>query len=332
MEKTRNYIYSIIFLLTLFIPNFTALAQSHRPIVADIYAYPSSTNTINISWSLPSKTSERTITKLLIYKDTRPIQTPNDLNNLTPLATLPFGSVSYTDTVSDFKNYFYAVISITIPGNFSIDEELYYDEELDVPDSQGEETPYLVILPGVNSTITGTAVKHQKNNSIPIQEDSIESAEKDEINTGMRNQPLPYIDILGEGIPETKKIEGKTSDKAMTLISPSVKKQNVTILEPYIFEDDLISPAGGDEWLLFEILRTSFIKNDYTNCLKALKAFLAQNRTIEVSIRAKFYEGECLYYLGRYQEALNLFLELAEDLPILSRKWSESTLDCYTIR
>lgn len=312
--------------------NFSAFSQSQRPIVQNIKAFPSSTNTINISWTLPSKTSEKTITKLYLYRDTRPIQSVNALSKLTPIAELPFGSVSHTDTVTDFKDYFYAVISVTIPGDYTIDEELYYDEELDIPENKGTETPYYVILPGVNATISGAAVKVPEKtakNQTSNQEEKTQIKENE--SSGIRNQPLPYIDLLGEETPETKKISKETTSKALGLIPSKTGKSSNQLLEPYIFEEDMISPAGGDEWLLFEILRTTFIKNDYNGYLKAIKSFLAQNRSSEVVTRAKFYQGECYYFLGKYQAALNVFLELDEALPVLSRKWCESSLDFFEI-
>lgn len=331
MEKTRNYIFLSALIFTFFMLNFTAFSQSQRPIVQNIQAFPSSTNTINISWTLPTKTTEKTITKLYVYRDTRPIQSVTTLSNLKPIAELPFGSVSHTDTVTDFKDYFYAIISVTIPGDYSIDEELYYDEELDSPSKQGLETPYFVILPGVNATISGVAVKMNEKNTKRQLPQSEQISKQESENTGIRNQPLPYIDLLGENVPETKKISKETSEKALRLISTNTKNTSIPILEPYIFEEDMISPAGGDEWLLFEILRTTFIKNDYNKCLKSINNFLAQNRTEEVVTRAKFYEGQCYYFLGKFQAALNIFLELDETLPALSRQWCESSLDHFEI-
>ena len=102
-------------------------------------------------------------------------------------------------------------------------------------------------------------------------------------------------------------------------------------LEPYIFEDDVMSPTGGDEYLLFEVLRTSFIIKDYEKAKHDLETFLSQNRTQETSDRATFYLGEAYYYCANYPQALECFLSLSETYTSLSRKWIESTLNLYEI-
>ena len=100
-------------------------------------------------------------------------------------------------------------------------------------------------------------------------------------------------------------------------------------LPVHIFEEDLVSPAGGDEYLLFEILKTYFIKKQYTESITALRKFLAQNRTKSVADRASFYLGESYYYTGNFPAALTRFLALEDTYPELTRRWIDSSLDLF---
>ena len=92
---------------------------------------------------------------------------------------------------------------------------------------------------------------------------------------------------------------------------------------------DRVSPAGGDEYLLFEILKTYFIKKQYTESITALRNFLAQNRTKSVADRASFYLGESYYYTGNFPAALTRFLALEDTYPELTRRWIDSSLDLF---
>ena len=94
----------------------------------------------------------------------------------------------------------------------------------------------------------------------------------------------------------------------------------------------MTEPSGGDDYLLFDILKTTFIKKKYGECSEKLIKFLGQNRSKDVTNRAIFYLGECYYYTGDFSKALGQFLLLEDVYPALSRKWSESTLDLYSYR
>lgn len=314
----------------LFLSGSLFWAQATRPIVSSINAYPSSTTTIIVSWILPKKTEGSSISSLKVYRDTRPLAGQNALKNLTPVATLPHNAVSYTDTVSDFREYYYAVISLTKPGDYTNDDDLYYDEDLDKTDTSGGGEAFIVLLPGVNATVNGVRVKS------PIQKSAIkpktESAKEKLYADGtMREQPLPYLDILGITDAPDPTISKSTQEKALALVGGKQTHQEAELLDPYLFEQDLMSPAGGDEYLLFETLRTTFVQKNYPAATAALQRFLAQNRATDVTDRANFYLGESYYYCGKYKEALSKFLDLEDTFTTLSRKWVESTLELYEI-
>ena len=80
------------------------LNAQNKPIVTDIQAVPAKGTRINIYWTLPQN-PEPAITKLLIYRDTRPISSYNQLNGAYFLAELNPESCGYTDTVGDYNDY-----------------------------------------------------------------------------------------------------------------------------------------------------------------------------------------------------------------------------------
>ena len=101
--------------------------------------------------------------------------------------------------------------------------------------------------------------------------------------------------------------------------------------QQFTLSEDIVSPSGGDEYYLFEILKTYFVKKDYKSAVEAFNDFLRVNRSDETTNRTVFYLGQAHYFLGNYRTALTMFLYTEEFFPVLSKKWINSTLDFYKI-
>lgn len=300
-------------------------SQGKKAVVTDIYACASAANRISVSWKLPEESAGQ-ISSFLIYRTARPVTNYRQLEFLEPVASAGKKETLYIDTPRSSQDFFYTVITMTSErSTLSQQPSLHYDEQLDPPLTQKDEQPLKLVLPGVNATTEGV-----KAAGIP-QQSSIkkEAPQKKEYEGKMREMPLPYIDIFKD---EKQNHAPQISSAAKRKIRPLLKKSSsqTAVLPVHIFDEDLISPAGGDEYLLFEILRTSFIKKKYSQAASALQQFLAQNRTKAVSDRANFYLGEAYYYTGNFSSALARFLSLEETYPELSRKWTESTLDHFS--
>ena len=324
-----------ILVTLLFLPPTLLHSQSARPLVSNINAQGSSRTKITVTWTLPKKTEGNVITELLIYKATRPLIDISSFANLNPIARIPGTSVTYTDTVKDTNEYYYAVISVIKAGSYSTDMELYYDEDIDGPlekaDALSQSSTYKVLLPGVNATVKGAKVKitsqKERQKAVP----QVKKSEKSYTENELREKPLPFMDILGDNAEvHEHKISTETESYALSLVKGSSYTQ--TMLESHVFEDDILSPAGGDEYFLFEILKNSFIQKKYAQSEKELKDFLSQNRKQNVTNRANFYLGESYYFQGKYSNALSQFLLVEETYPSLTKKWIESTLDLYQMQ
>ncbi|MCR5219132.1 hypothetical protein [Treponema sp.] len=309
----------------LFALSNSLFAQSQRPIVSGINTSASSKKIV-VSWKLPEKTEGSHITSLLIYRRNRPFNSTKDLDNLKPLAKLSSQAETFADTPEDYSEYFYAVISVTGEGSWT-GSDLYYDEELDAKPEEKDGKPFYIILPGVNTTSEGTKLKrYSKKEAQPTVQ---ENTRKNEYKDGqLREQPLPYIDVLNSQTEKESTISKDSENAALSLLGKNSSSAKKT-LDMYIFEDDLISPSGGDDYLLFEVLRKSFIKEDFKLAESELKKFLAQNRSENASNRANFYLGESYYFTGKYASALSCFLLVEDEYPVLANRWIESTLNLF---
>ncbi|MCR4735385.1 MAG: tetratricopeptide repeat protein [Treponema sp.] len=270
------------------------------PLVKDIEAHTSLGTKINITWTIPEDT-DKTITKFYLYRTTKPITSYSQLKDINPLTILRAETHFYTDSLKDYNEYFYSIVAVT-------------------------DKPYEVILPAMNSTIVGVHLTPPKNKA----EKSEEKEEKLYTDGSLRETPLPYLDML-EKDGEFEVISEKAV-KTASEFSLSEKDIFADNISPYIFEEDLISPIGGDEYLLFNILKSSFIRKEYTEAINGLSKLLGTRISDKVRNRAYFYTAESYYFTGNYEEAVKYFVKLEQIYPELAKKWINLSLDKISIR
>ncbi|MBP5157266.1 MAG: tetratricopeptide repeat protein, partial [Treponema sp.] len=116
---------------------------------------------------------------------------------------------------------------------------------------------------------------------------------------------------------------------AALLSSPKPSRKKPAPLFRHIFSEDQTVPAGGDDYLLYEILQKSWMKYSYMEAKAALSTFLAQHRDEGTTNRALFYLAEAEYFTGNYDGALKLFLTVQDCFPQLAGKWIDSCIDLY---
>ena len=275
--------------------SFCTKIFAERPIIQDIQAFAGNSNRINLVWNLPQN-PDKELTQLLVYRDLSPISSYAQLAKLEPIAKLVPILTSYTDTVSDSKDYFYAVIAVT-------------DE------------PYDIIMMSINSTVTGCHVSAVAKNPLPKKE---EKTERLYPKGSLREIPLPYLDYV-DGIEK----EYKVSEEVAASVKPLgiTAKKEVPRLSIHIFEEDLISPDGGDDFLLFEVLKTTFIQKKYKEAIKELEKLTGTNISQETRNRAYFYLGESHYMLAQYPRAIKTFVKIENVYPALCKQWIDNSLD-----
>lgn len=297
-----NFIKPVICAAFALINSTYAFSQT-RPIVLEIKAVPYEKSEILVSWKKPENTTPE-YTGFALYRDTVQISSYEQLILLTPVKILNKNETQVYDTVDDSREYFYAVIALTKGGQYDI------------------------LLPSINTTISGVR-KNTENYAIGFVEQNSDnnSLEKNiDPSERMREMPLPKPGFITEKKTKPLKLGAKAEKAAKDLSENYVQLKN-KITKQHIFEQDMESPAGGDEYFLFKILKNYFVKKDYYNSAKELKEFLSVHRNKDVTERALFYLGESYYFSKDYNNALLNFLQVQEVYPSLSKKWIDSSLD-----
>lgn len=300
--KTRHFIFTFYALLI-----FTAfpLSAASRPLVTNIKSEIGSNGTIVLSWTMPNfddgVDEDSKIDEVLVFRSTHPITSFDEIKSIAPKAAINLRS-SWVDKSPPKGECFYAVILV----------------------SGGKRFP--LIIPSVNATVTGIkAVKKTRRHNIPpVEDDGISSR---------RNIPLPSAAI------QKKDMGSEVQDSSIEL-SLQGKRIEENTLSPYIFSEDLVEPESGEEVFLFDILKTAFIKRKYTDAAASLSRLLRTNMTRSVTTRCTFYLGECYYFIGEYNKAIEQFLNARdyslddalspspplESVPLLSGVWIDSSL------
>ena len=287
-----------LIILTILFTTTLPIFSQNRPVVQDITATPGKGTRINIYWTLPQNPNPA-IDKLLIYRDTRPVSSYSQLSGAELLAELPAQTFGYTDTVSDYNDYYYSVIAVTTDGK-----------------------PYDVIFVSMNSTVEGVHL------IAPEQQDIAPKKKPEEklyTDGTMRETPLPFISYV-EGQGEEALVSDETAQVA-SLLSSSALKNSKSPVSPYFFEEDLISPDSGDDFLLFEVLKTTFVQEKYEEAIVLLNKLNGTNISDSVRNRVNFYIGQAYFFTGDCEQAAMYFAKTAQSFPLQTTIWMNYTLD-----
>lgn len=285
--------------LVLFSALFFMNAQN-RPVVQDIQASVLGGTRINVSWTLPNEV-EPAITKLYLYRAAKPISRASDLVSAQLLAELPPETSGYTDSVQDYSDYYYAVIAYT---------NKLWD----------------TIFVSMNSTVNGVHLVAPKQKDVqqkPKDEEKLYSSGT------MRETPLPYLNYVKTGNEEVL-ISDEIAGFASALSSANAAKSG-NYITPYFFEEDLISPDGGDDFLLFEVLKNTFVQEKYEEAIVLFNKLNGTNINESVRNRVYFYMAEAYFFTGDFEEAVKTFVKVAQVYPLQSKIWINYTLDKLTL-
>ncbi len=291
MKKT------LLILILFFVSSFHIYSQN-RPVVQDIQAVVSRGTKVNIFWTLPQN-PEPQIDKLLLYRDTKPVSSFSQLSTSILIAELPPQTSLYTDSLEDFNEYYYTVIAVTTDGR-----------------------PYDVIFVSMNSTVEGVHLNVPETKDI---EPKKKAEEKLYTDGTMRETPLPFISYV-EGQGEQALVSDETAGKVKQLSGGAVKSSKNPV-SPYFFEEDLISPDSGDDFLLFEVLKTTFVQEKYDEAIILLNKLNGTNISDSVRNRVNFYIAQAYFFTGDFEQAAMYFAKTAQAYPHQTKIWMNYTLD-----
>lgn len=281
-------------------------SPKERPIINNITASPIQGKAIRLSWELPADPSTP-ITELCVYRDTRVIRTLDHVSRLTPIARLSKTAKNYTDKVTDFLDYYYVVMSVTSDGL------------------------YKALISGVNATLDAVHLPP------PAPSTAIKSAavENERESASLyRAAPLPIMTLMGLKPKKAVLMSAKAHEVALDLgraTSPALKEVG-KVKAVHIFEEDMTTNNAGDDFLLFEILRTSFIARKYKEAAESLTQFINSSRSVDTTNRAIFYLAQSYYFSKDYKSAVQRFLLVYDIWPKLVKEYINSSLDLYKVK
>lgn len=272
--------------------------SQERPVVKDINAKYLEGTSIQISWTNPQN-SQPQISFFKLYRTIKPISSFNQLSDKDKIADLSPNTNSYIDNLFDFKEYYYTLIACT-------------------PE------PNTLIFASMNTTTSSVKIEPAKEDEQKKQNFKPQGETK---NSDIREMPLPYLNII-EGINHKSDISEKTINN---LPLQDKNTNDGEYIHPYIFQEDLYTPDGGDDFILFEILKNYFIQEKYEQAFISLQHLTKTNIDEKVLNRAIFYMGQSLYFCANYEEAITTFVKVAEIYPELTKKWIVLSLDALNL-
>jgi hypothetical protein len=232
----------------------------------------------------------------ILYRSVRPFKGTEDL--LGAVIVQPDISSPFIDYPVPGIPYYYAVIP-----------------EVDI--TRGT----LRIIPGLNATTQSVEVAAGRRAGLRDPE------------LGLRSLPLPQISLQTaapgmNAFSETPPRTELSPEAAKALGSIPARTNRVEPLKkPRAFNQDLETPAGGEEHTLRSIVQGSFSKKEWESAKAELIRYLALPRSSLPEARARFYLGQCYYFTGAYREGLFEFLTVQNDYPAEASEWIQSTLN-----
>ncbi|AEF80804.1 conserved hypothetical protein [Leadbettera azotonutricia ZAS-9] len=151
-------------------------------------------------------------------------------------------------------------------------------------------------------------------------------------SASIRSLPLPMISLAAavpgmnafDETPSPVELSPEAS-KALEDLEPVQRKSSLA-KSPRAFSQDLEAPGGGEEYALYSIMQDFFLKKDWDGCRNALAGYLGLPRSSASEARARFYLGQCYYFLGQPRESLFEFLSAQPAYPDESAEWIQASL------
>lgn len=299
MKRFIFLAFTLILSNFLILPSFSSEFSGTKPIVTSLLAQKESDNKVKLTWTLPDGFTAASIAVFRSRQDF----TSRTVLSMSPAADVPARTTSYTDTPELSGSYYYALLARDKNGNL-----------------------FNVIVPGSNATIKAVKLERE-DNSLKARLSQEEESYKPSF---LRNMPLPYLDLISD-IDRKPTVFSIDAMKAGRDLSGKYYDKKPAQKALYVFEQDLTCAPSGDDYYLFQSLKTYFIKKDYKNSVSDLRRFLSTRRDPYTSARAAFYLAESEYFSRNYKEALKIFLSLEDVFPALSKSWTDSALDLYEL-
>jgi hypothetical protein len=255
----------------------------------------------------------------VLYRSIVPIRRFSDL--LTATVVQVGVNSPYLDNVTAGVPYYYAIV---------------YEEDIKAGVAE--------IMPGLNATVIPAEVSSGRRNAASTSGTSVSSGFVGK--PGFSYQPVPNT-----AIDEVQKLtvpgSGRGSEKSSfsTINSPpqitqelnrrepevigNVKNPLAPVLlrEPRVINQDLQNNSTtGDDGILSSIVKGPFMWRDWNTSRDKLLGFLSEPRSSTSIARARFYLGQCYYFIGNYRGSLTEFLSVQSRWPDEIAVWVQACL------
>ena len=105
-------------------------------------------------------------------------------------------------------------------------------------------------------------------------------------------------------------------------------KNQAALKRPRAFSRDLEeSPAHVDDYKLILIVRGPFAERNWEHTADELVNYLTEPRESESEARARFYLGQCYYFLGEPWYGMFEFFAIHDRFPCETSEWIKASVD-----
>ncbi len=187
--------------------------------------------------------------------------------------------------------------------------------------------PYYYALVDEETLRTGTAdfTPSLNTNRIPVEVSSSYAGMYKNYLPSIRAMPLPYLNP-GNEFRHYNVVFSPDTEDIIRKITVPVKVRAVRQREAFLFQSDLLSDTGGEEFALRKVLDETFRLQQWESSISALNQFLSIRRTADITARAHFYLGQAYSFQGLHREALQEFLLAQDRYYSQSRDWIQYVL------
>ena len=253
-------------------------------------------NNVHLTWH----DSEDVLGSVYIFRSTSPFTEETSYSDLTPVR-IPYGTGEYVDNIAfgGLLHYFIAA---------SDENDILYN----IPIAPNNTISLLVTLGMSGESLALSLPEVPVQPEIPAEPEVLEIPAEPEIFTQPEVLEVPVqqeIPVQPE-IPE----QPEMFTQAETPTRPDTELAGLK--RPRAFLRDLEARvATTDDAALVSIVRGSFLARNWEAASNQLLLFLAVPRSPETQVRARFYLGQCWYYLYMPREGLLEFMSIQNNHP-----------------
>jgi tetratricopeptide (TPR) repeat protein len=241
----------------------------------------------------------------LLYRSNKPFTQYNDI--LTAALVKDHLTSPYIDYPPPGIAYYYAIL---------YDEDIRSGQAIIYPGSNATVDP--VHLGGISQGASGIAATPSYSPLLAVPQK----------NTYLDPDPGYFSTVRSPSPLSAEAAQITESLRNPTQVAPVIPQSSYGIkMEPRVFNQDIQSNvASGEDYDLALIIRDSFFRKEWGVARTVLERYLSVSHSQNAAARAHFYLGQCYYFMGNAQAALNEFMAVHAMYPDEAASWVQAAL------